>query len=268
MQETWETWVRSLGQENPLDEEMATHFSIQMEEPWPGRGAVVRDMTEYTCTHAHVHTHTQTEHARVRRDWACTHACTRAHAHTHTLPNLSTDVRKHFKHKSELKRLEENKQESPSEFKESSSQDSKPFAILIKTIMWMIWTKYDALWELWLLTWDQKHISREMRYPDPSAAHTNPRTPDPVGAASRSADQRPTLGPSIRRWRQALRALLQNWRGPHCDDDAQWVEAEPEADARGMPRQGSGRQTRTAPSRLWASHPLACFEILAITSRS
>ena len=68
MQETWETWVRSLGQENPLVEEMATHFSIQMEEPWPGRGAVVRDMTEYTCTHAHVHTHTQTEHARVRRD--------------------------------------------------------------------------------------------------------------------------------------------------------------------------------------------------------
>ena len=63
-------------------------------------------------------------------------ACT--HTHTHTLPNLSRDLRKHFKHKSELKSLEENKQESLSEFKESSSQDSKPFAILIKTIMWMI----------------------------------------------------------------------------------------------------------------------------------
>ena len=24
----WETWVRSLGQEDPLDKEMATHFSI------------------------------------------------------------------------------------------------------------------------------------------------------------------------------------------------------------------------------------------------
>ena len=82
------------------------------------------DVTEHAHMHAHVRTH------------ACTH--THTHTHTHTLPNLSTDLRKHFKHKSELKRLEENKQESPSEFKESSSQDSKPFAILIKTIMWMI----------------------------------------------------------------------------------------------------------------------------------
>ena len=28
MQETQETWVRSLGWEDPLEEEMATHFSI------------------------------------------------------------------------------------------------------------------------------------------------------------------------------------------------------------------------------------------------
>ena len=28
MQETQETWVRSLGQEDPLEEEMATHSSI------------------------------------------------------------------------------------------------------------------------------------------------------------------------------------------------------------------------------------------------
>ena len=28
MQETEETWVRSLGQEEPLEEGMATHFSI------------------------------------------------------------------------------------------------------------------------------------------------------------------------------------------------------------------------------------------------
>ena len=43
MQETQETWVQSLSQKNPLDEEMATHFSIQMEEPGVvgrgGRGA-------------------------------------------------------------------------------------------------------------------------------------------------------------------------------------------------------------------------------------
>ena len=28
MQETQETWVRSLGQEDPLEEGMATHFSV------------------------------------------------------------------------------------------------------------------------------------------------------------------------------------------------------------------------------------------------
>ena len=28
MQETQETWVQSLGQEDPLEEEMATHSSI------------------------------------------------------------------------------------------------------------------------------------------------------------------------------------------------------------------------------------------------
>ena len=31
----WETWVRSLGQEDPLEKEMATHFSIlAWEIPW------------------------------------------------------------------------------------------------------------------------------------------------------------------------------------------------------------------------------------------
>ena len=28
MQETWETWVQSLGREDPLEEEMATHSSM------------------------------------------------------------------------------------------------------------------------------------------------------------------------------------------------------------------------------------------------
>ena len=41
MQETQEMWVRSLGQENPPEEEMATHFSIlAWKIPWteePGR---------------------------------------------------------------------------------------------------------------------------------------------------------------------------------------------------------------------------------------
>ena len=35
MQETQETWVRSLGQEDPLEKEMATHSSIlAWEIPW------------------------------------------------------------------------------------------------------------------------------------------------------------------------------------------------------------------------------------------
>ena len=37
----WETWVRSLGQEDPLEKELATHFSIlAWKIPWtekPGR---------------------------------------------------------------------------------------------------------------------------------------------------------------------------------------------------------------------------------------
>ena len=33
----WETWVRSLGQEDPLEKEMATHSSIlAWEIPWTG----------------------------------------------------------------------------------------------------------------------------------------------------------------------------------------------------------------------------------------
>ena len=28
VQETWETWVQSVGQEDPLEEEMATHSGI------------------------------------------------------------------------------------------------------------------------------------------------------------------------------------------------------------------------------------------------
>ena len=35
MQETQEVWVRSLGQEDPLEKEMATHFSIlAWRMPW------------------------------------------------------------------------------------------------------------------------------------------------------------------------------------------------------------------------------------------
>ena len=45
-----ETWVRSLGQENPLEKEMATHSSIlAWETPWteePGGCAVVHGVAK------------------------------------------------------------------------------------------------------------------------------------------------------------------------------------------------------------------------------
>ena len=58
----WETQVRSLGQEDPLEKEMATHSSIlAWEIPWtvePGRpqsmGGKELDMTERLST-AHMH---------------------------------------------------------------------------------------------------------------------------------------------------------------------------------------------------------------------
>ena len=54
MQETQKTWLRSVGQEEPLEEGMATHFSIlAWRIPWteePGRlqsmGSQKSDMTE------------------------------------------------------------------------------------------------------------------------------------------------------------------------------------------------------------------------------
>ena len=39
MQETQETWVQSLGQEDPLEKEMATHSSILGLENFMDRGA-------------------------------------------------------------------------------------------------------------------------------------------------------------------------------------------------------------------------------------
>ena len=66
MQETQETWVRFLGGEDPLGEEMETHSSIlagtfhgqrSMVGSSP-RGHKESDMAEYTHTPAHTHTHT------------------------------------------------------------------------------------------------------------------------------------------------------------------------------------------------------------------
>ena len=64
MQEMQETWVWFLGQEDPLEEDIATHSSIlAWRIPWteePGRlqsiGHKESDMTEVT---EHAHTHRQ-----------------------------------------------------------------------------------------------------------------------------------------------------------------------------------------------------------------
>ena len=55
-------WVQSLGQEDSLEKEMATHFSIlAYKMPWtedPGRlqstGSKKSDMDEHTHTHTHL----------------------------------------------------------------------------------------------------------------------------------------------------------------------------------------------------------------------
>ena len=57
-----EIWVQSLGQEDSLEKEMATHFSILAYKiPWtedPGRlqstGSKKSDMDEHTHTHTHL----------------------------------------------------------------------------------------------------------------------------------------------------------------------------------------------------------------------
>ena len=65
----WETHVQSLGQEDPLDKEMATYFRILawkllwteelggLQSMGSQRG--VHDWTSHTHTHVHIHTHTQ-----------------------------------------------------------------------------------------------------------------------------------------------------------------------------------------------------------------
>ena len=71
VQEMQETWARSLGQEDALEREMATHPSIlvwkipRIEEPG---GLQSRESQTDTTEHAHAHTHARTH--------------THTHAHT------------------------------------------------------------------------------------------------------------------------------------------------------------------------------------------
>ena len=63
----WETWVRSLGWEDPLEEGMVTHSRIlawriplDIGTWWATAHGVSKesDMTKRLSTHAHIHTHT------------------------------------------------------------------------------------------------------------------------------------------------------------------------------------------------------------------
>ena len=67
MQEMQETWVQSLGQEDPLEVDMATHSGIlAWKTPWTGQRSLAgyrpqslkeSDTTVQTHTHTHTHTH-------------------------------------------------------------------------------------------------------------------------------------------------------------------------------------------------------------------
>ena len=66
MQEMLETWVQSLGQEDPLEQEVATHSCIVTSKiPWteePGRvQSKELQRAAHDLAHAHAHTHTHPE---------------------------------------------------------------------------------------------------------------------------------------------------------------------------------------------------------------
>ena len=61
MQETEETWVQSLGWEDPLEEEMATRFSIlAWRIPWTEEPGVAKSQRQLSNEHTHTHRHTNT----------------------------------------------------------------------------------------------------------------------------------------------------------------------------------------------------------------
>ena len=61
MWETWETWVGSLGQEDPLEEEMAAHSSILVWKiPWVEEPGGLQSMGSQGVRHDWVRAHTHT----------------------------------------------------------------------------------------------------------------------------------------------------------------------------------------------------------------
>ena len=73
MQETQETWVQSLNQEDPLEKEMATHSSIlAWRIPWteePGRQQSMGSKRVWVCTHNSAHD--TSRELKVLEYWAC-----------------------------------------------------------------------------------------------------------------------------------------------------------------------------------------------------
>ena len=63
VQETQETWVWSLSQGDPLEEEMATLSSTCWENPmdrgtwWAAFHGVAKSQTKWACMHTHTHTY-------------------------------------------------------------------------------------------------------------------------------------------------------------------------------------------------------------------
>ena len=63
---------RSLGREDPLEEEMATHPSfLAWRIPWTEEPAGLQSMlrTEHVCVHTHSHTHTHTHTYPGAQSW-------------------------------------------------------------------------------------------------------------------------------------------------------------------------------------------------------
>ena len=78
MQEMQDTWIWSLGQEDPLEEEMATHFSILA-------GKIPRTQESGGLQSKGLQ--------RVEHDWAHKHTHRHTHTDTHTQTHTHTDTR-------------------------------------------------------------------------------------------------------------------------------------------------------------------------------
>ena len=59
------TWVQSLGLEDPLEEEMTTHFStLAWRIPWATVHGVARSQTQLSDSHTHTHKAAVTEYSK------------------------------------------------------------------------------------------------------------------------------------------------------------------------------------------------------------